>query len=118
MIGLGWKTEKRIEQEIERGKNEQKENQLKWHSYLIAVLMTLIGLVFTIYKEINISFVCTVFAVVFAIAGIISVVTYCVKDVTSGYYRLDLAYGIMSVFAALLFYLKQDLFEVYFPVIA
>ncbi len=96
----------------------QKQNLLKWHHYLIAVLFVLVGAAFIAIKEINISVVCTIFACVFAAAGIVSIILYCVRDVTAGYYRLDLVYGVMSLFAALIFYTKQDAVGTYFQIIA
>ena len=98
---------------------EKKENdQLKWHHYLIAILFVLVGAVFIVYKQIDIPMICKVFSVVFAIAGIISILSYCIKDVAVGYYRLDLVYGLMALVAALLFFTNQDSIGDYFSVIA
>ena len=107
--------EKELEREI---RNEQKENQQKWYHYLLSILLVLMGLVFVIYKEMDIPFLCRFFACVFAAAGVISIITYAVKDVTAGYYRLDLAYGMMAIFAAVIFFTKQDDIGEYFPLIA
>lgn len=102
---------------IEKKENDQKQNQLKWHLYLVSALFILVGILFMVYKEIDSSVVCKVFAVVFAVAGIISILSYCFKDVTTGYYRLDLVYGTMAVFAALLFYTRRDELGDVIPVI-
>lgn len=114
MFGSGKKIEKALEEE----KREQRENQLKWHHYLISFLFVLVGAVLIAYKGIEISFICGFFACVFAIAGVICILSYCIKDVSTGYYRLDLVYGIMLLFAALLFFTKQDVVGEYFPIIA
>ncbi len=97
-------------------KPEVKQN--KWHHYLISILFVLVGLLFVIYEQMDIALVCKVFAGVFAAAGIVSVISYCIRDVGSGYYRLDLAVGVMALFAALLFITGQDAVNEYFPMIA
>lgn len=109
---------KKIEKALEEEQKMQRENQLKWHHYLISFLFVLVGAVLIAYKEINIPFICSFFACVFAIAGLVCVLSYCIKDVSTGYYRLDLVYGIMLLFAALLFFTKQDAVGAYFPIIA
>lgn len=109
---------KKIEKALEEEQKVQRENQLKWHHYLISFLFVLVGAVLIAYKGIDIPFICRFFACVFAIAGVICVLSYCIKDVSTGYYRLDLVYGIMLMFAALLFYTKQDAVGAYFPIIA
>ena len=114
MFGSGKKIEKALEEE----QKVQKENQLKWHHYLISFLFVLVGAVLIAYKGIDIPFICRFFACVFAIAGVICVLSYCIKDVSTGYYRLDLVYGVMLLFAALLFITKQDAVGAYFPIIA
>lgn len=97
---------------------EMKENHLKWYHYLISILFVVVGALFIAYSNIDIPFICKVFACVFAAAGIVSVLSYVIRDVASGYYRLDLVYGIMSGFAALIFFTKQEVVAVYFPIIA
>ncbi|MCR5686442.1 MAG: DUF308 domain-containing protein [Lachnospiraceae bacterium] len=116
MFGIGSK--KRLEREIEQEQKIQKENQLKWYHYLLSALFILSGAVFIGYTGIDITFICRFLAVVFAAAGVISILMYCFKDVSSGYYRLELVYGVMSVFAAVIFLTKQDVIGIYFPVIA
>ena len=111
------KTERERELELEI-RNEQKESQLKWYHYLLSALVVLMGLVFIVYKEINVPFLCRLFACVFAAAGVVSIVSYVVKDVAIGYYRLDLVYGMMAIFIAVLFFTKQDELGEYFPLIA
>ena len=113
----------RTETELDRQQKkelekEQKENQLKWHNYLISLLLVLAGTVFIIYKSIDISFICRFTSLVFVAAGVICILTYIIKDISTGYYRLDLVYGIMLLFVALLFYTKEDVVAVYFPIIA
>ena len=115
MFGIGKKKE--MEREIKEEMKEQKENQLKWYHYLISLLFVLVGAVFIGYVNMDISFICKFFAAVFAAAGIISIGSYCIKDVAVGYYRLDLVYGVLALFAALIFFTKQDVVGVYFPVI-
>ena len=117
MFGSKKRIEERVEQEIKQEQKEQKENQLKWYHYLISILFVLMGAVFIAYPGINIPFICSFFACVFAIAGIISIITYVVRDVATGFYRLDLVYGAMALFAALVFFTKQDIVGVYFPLI-
>ena len=107
MLGMGTKRENRIEQAWEEEQREQKENQLKWYHYLLSLLTILAGVVFIAYKEIDIPVVCMFLTFVFVVAGIVSILSYCVKDVAAGYYRLDLVYGIMSLFIALIFYTKH-----------
>ena len=107
--------EKELEQQI---RDEQKEHQQKWYHYLISVLIVLLGLVFIVDRDLDVAFLCRLFACVFAAAGVISIITYCIKDVTLGYYRLDLAYGMMALFAAVLFFTKQEDLGTYFPLIA
>lgn len=85
--------------------------------YLISLLFILVGVVFIAYVEIDIHFICMFFACVFAVAGTVSVLTYIFRDVETEFYRLDLVYGVMALFAALLFFTKQDVVEVYFPII-
>ena len=114
MFGSGKKIEKALEEE----QKVQRENQLKWHHYLISFLFVLVGAVLIAYKGIDIPFICSFFACVLAVAGVICVLSYCIKDVSTGYYRLDLVYGIMLLFASLLFYTKQDAVGAYFPIIA
>ena len=115
MFGIGKRKE--MEREIREEMKEQKENHLKWYHYLISLLFVLVGAVFIGYVNMEISFICKFFAGVFAIAGIISLVSYCIKDVAVGYYRLDLVYGVLALFAALIFFTRQDVIGVYFPVI-
>ena len=107
----------KIDRVLEEEQKEQKENQMKWYNYLISVLIVLVGAVFAAYTGITIPFVCRFVAFVFIAAGIVSILSYCIRDVASGYYRLELVYGIMAVFIALVIYTKQDAVEVYFPVI-
>lgn len=118
MFGFSKKTDKEIKQVIEDGVSKQKENQLKWHNYLLSAIFVLAGLILIVYVQIDIAFICRFLAAVFAIGGIVSIISYCLRDVTEGYYRLELVYGITAAFAALLFYTKQDAMEAYFPVIA
>ena len=98
-------------------KETEKETELKWYHYLISLLFVVVGTVFIAYVEMDIHFICLFFTCVFAVAGIVSVLTYIFRDVETGYYRLDLVYGVMALFAALLFFTKQDVVEVYFPII-
>lgn len=118
MFGLKSNLKKTIEQDIRNEQQEQKDNQMKWDNYLISILFVLVGTVFVVYVNMDILFICRFFAFVFAAAGIVSIVMYIVKDVASGFYRLDLVYGVMAVFAALLFITKHEVIEVYFPIIA
>ena len=111
-------SKKKIEKELKEEQKEQRENQLKWHHYLISFLFVLVGAVLIAYKEIDIPFICRFFSCVFAIAGVICVLSYCVKDVSTGYYKLDLVYGVMLLFGALLFFTKMDAVGEYFPIIA
>lgn len=111
-------SEKKMKKEFEEEQKEKKESQLKWHHYLISFLFVLVGAVLIAYKNIDIPFLCRFFACVFAIAGVICVLSYCIKDVSVGYYRLDLVYGVMLLFCALLFFTKQDAVSLYFPIIA
>ena len=115
MFGFGKKKE--IEREIKEDMKEQKENQLKWYHYLISLLFVLVGVVFIAYVQMDTQFICSFFACVFAIAGVVSILSYCIKDVAVGYYKLDLVYGVIALFAALVFFTKQDVVGVYFPVI-
>ncbi|MCR5672440.1 MAG: DUF308 domain-containing protein, partial [Lachnospiraceae bacterium] len=98
-------------------KTADKENELKWYHYLISLLFVAVGVVFIVYVDMDIPFICLFFTCVFAIAGIVSLLTYVFRDIETSYYRLDLVYGVMALFAALLFYTKQDLVKVYFPII-
>ncbi len=98
-------------------KHEDNENQLKWYHYLISLMFVAVGAVFIVYTQINMTFICYFFGCVFALAGIVSILTYMIRDVSSGYYRLDLVYGVMAAFAALLFYTKKDIVGEYFPII-
>ena len=115
MFGSGKRKE--IEREVRQDMKEQKENQLKWYHYLLSILFVLVGAVFIVYVQMDIAFICKIFACVFAAAGLVSIVTYCVRDIAAGYYRLDLVYGIMALFIALIFFTKQDVVGVYFPII-
>ncbi len=108
---------KEIEREVRQDMKEQKENQLKWYHYLLSVFFVLVGAVFIAYVQMDIAFICKIFACVFAVAGLVSIITYCVRDIATGYFRLDLVYGIMALFIALIFFTKQDVIGVYFPVI-
>lgn len=94
-----------------------KENQLKWYHYLISILFVVVGALFIAYSDIDIPFICKVFACVFAAAGIVSILSYVIRDIASGYYRLDLVYGVMSGFAALVFFTRQEVVATYFPII-
>ena len=107
-----------LEREIVREQEEKRETQLKIQYYLISALIVVVGIIFIVFAKIDITFVCKVLSAVFAIAGTVSVISYCVKDVSTGFYRLDLVYGIMALFAALVFITKHDVISVYFPVIA
>ncbi len=97
---------------------EQEKIRIKWHQYLLAVLFIIVGVLFIMFKEIDMSIVCKIFAAVFALSGIISIISYCVRDVDKGYWRLDLVSGVMSLFATLLFITGQEAVNRYFPVIA
>ena len=97
---------------------DQEKNRIKWQQYLIAILFILVGVSFLMFKEIDMSVVCRIFALVFAASGIISIISYCVRDVDRGYWRLDLAAGVMALFTTLLFITGQDAVSQYFPVIA
>ena len=88
---------KEIEREVRQDMKEQKENQLKWYHYLLSVFFVLVGAVFIAYVQMDIAFICKIFACVFAVAGLV--------------------YGIMALFIALIFFTKQDVIGVYFPVI-
>ena len=97
---------------------EQEKIRSKWQQYLISILFVLVGILFVSYESMDVSFVCRLFAIVFAAAGIISIISYFIKDVDTGYYRLDLAYGVMALFIALLFITGKDAVESYYPMIA
>ena len=99
-------------------KQEQEKIRSKWQQYLISILFVLVGILFVSYESMDVSFVCKLFAIVFAAAGIISIISYFIKDVDKGYYRLDLAYGVMALFIALLFITGKDAVESYYPMIA
>ena len=118
MFGSEKRKEKEIRQVIEEEQKDLKENHLKRYHYLISLLFILVGLVFIVYVQIDVPFICTFLACIFAFAGIISILSYCIRDVATGYYRLDLVYGIIAGFTALVFYTKQDVLEIYFPLIA
>ena len=91
---LGLKSRRKLTQEIENEQKEQKENQLKWYHYLLSALFVLSGAVFIGYTTIDIPFICKFLACVFAAAGVISIFLYCFKDVSAGYYKLELVYGV------------------------
>jgi len=117
MWGTGNNREKEIERFLEDEQKELKENRLKWTHYLISILFVLTGAVFIVVNNIELSFVCRFLSFVFIVAGIVSVISYCVRDVAIGYYRLDLVYGIMAGFIALIINTRSQVFETYFPVI-
>ena len=98
-------------------RSEGGDNQLKWYHYLISLMFVFVGVVFIVYTQIDITFICYFLGCVFAVAGVVSILTYIIRDVSSGYYRLDLVYGIMAAFAALLFYTKTEIVREYFPLI-
>ncbi len=117
MFGVKQKPHDETETDITKEQNVQRENHLKWYYFLASAIFVLVGIVFIIYKEMDITFICRFAAVVLAVAGIISVISYIARDVTASYYRLDLVYGMMAMFAALLFITKQEAIGNYFPVI-
>ncbi len=98
-------------------KIDENENMLKWYHYLISLFFVAVGVVFIVYTRLDMTAISYFFGCVFAAAGIIAILTYIIRDVSSGYYRLDLVYGVMAGFAALLFYTKKDIVAQYFPVI-
>ncbi|MBR6159112.1 MAG: hypothetical protein IKQ40_02330 [Lachnospiraceae bacterium] len=118
MFGFSKKTDDQIKEVIETERKEQKESQLKWQHYVLSAIFVLAGLTLILYVQIDISFICKFLAAVFAATGVISIVSYCVRDVAETYYRLDLVYGITAGFTALLFYTKQETLGAYFPIIA
>lgn len=87
-------------------------------NYLISLLFVLAGVVFIVYPDIEMAFICRFFAAVFALAGIALVISYFLMDESVAYGRPHLALGIMSAFAALLFLVRQEAVREYFPVIA
>lgn len=89
----------------------------KIRHYLVPVLFILMGLVFIAYTKIDVTFISRFFAFVFALSGIGMILTYIFKDVESGYFRLDLVYGVMALFVSFLFMTKQDIIGTYFPMI-
>ena len=95
----------------------QDKVKIKWQHYLIAILFIIVGVLFILFKEIDMTLVCRIFAGVFAVAGIISLLSYCVRDVEKGYWRLDLVVGLMALFAALLFITGKEAVTGHFPVI-
>ena len=118
MFGSEKKVKLEAKQELLVEQKEQRKNQQKWQQYLTSILLILAGLVFTVYTQIDVAFICKFAAFIFAVSGLVSIVSYIVRDVTEGYYRLDLVYGIMLAFLALLFFTKQDVMDSYFPVLA
>lgn len=118
MFGFSKDVDKEIKQVIEDERKDQKENQLKWHNYLLSAIFVIAGLILIVYVQIDIPFICKFLSIVFAVVGLILIISYCIRDVAEGYYRLELVYGITAGFAALLFYTKQDTIGAYFPIIA
>lgn len=118
MFGYEKKVKKEAKEEFAKEQKEQKVSQQKWHHFLTSLLLVLAGLVFIIYTPIDVAFICRLAACIFAVAGLVSIVSYIVRDVETGYYRLELVTGIMLMFFALVFYTKQDVMESNFPVIA
>ena len=114
MAGIG---NNKIERALEEEQREQKEEQLKWYHYLISILIVLVGAVFIAYKDINIPFICRFVSFVFVAAGIVSILSYCIRDVAAGYYKLDLVYGVMAIFLALVVYTRQETVEEHFPIL-
>ena len=98
--------------------HDQDRSRIRWQHYLIAILFVIVGALFIVFKEIDMTLVCRIFAGVFTVAGVISILSYIVRDVDKGYWRLDLAVGVMALFAALLFITGQEAVTEYFPVIA
>ncbi|MCR5301199.1 MAG: DUF308 domain-containing protein [Lachnospiraceae bacterium] len=112
------KIKEEARQEFLEEQKKQKKNLHNWQHYLSSLLLVIAGLVFIAYTQIDVAFICRLIACLFAICGVVSIISYIVRDVTEGYYWLDLVYGAMLLFIALLFYTKQDVVESYFPVLA
>ena len=95
----------------------EKDNPLKFYHYILSVLFVLVGTVLIAYSEIDMDFICKFAAGVFAVAGLVSIVSYCIRDAAVNYYRLDLVYGMMALFLALVFITKQDEIAEYLPIL-
>ena len=83
---------------------------MKLHNYLFSILLILAGAVLIVYADIDIEFICKF------VAGVASIITYFVRDAAESYYRLDLVYGIMALFLALVFITKREEIGEYFPI--
>lgn len=89
----------------------------KLRHYLVPVLFILMGIVFITYTKMDVKFISRFFAFVFALSGIGMILSYIFKDIEAGYFRLDLVYGVMALFVAILCMTKQDIIETYFPML-
>lgn len=89
---------------------------MKAYNYLLSILLILTGAVLIAYTDIDIEFICKFAAALFAVAGVASIISYSVRDASESYYRLDLVYGIMALFLALVFITKQDEISEYFSI--
>lgn len=89
---------------------------MKLYHYLLSILLILTGLVFLVYSEIEVEFICILAACVFAVAGVASIISYFVREAAESFYRLDLVHGIMALFLALVFVTKREEIAEYFSI--
>ncbi|MBO4267338.1 MAG: DUF308 domain-containing protein [Lachnospiraceae bacterium] len=89
---------------------------MKLYHYLLSIVLILTGLVFLVYSEIEVEFICIVAACAFAVAGIASVISYFVREAAESFYRLDLVHGIMALFLAVVFVTKREEIAEYFSI--
>lgn len=92
-------------------------SKFRFRHFLVPVLFILMGIVFIAYTKLDVKFLSRFFAFVFALSGVGMILSYIVKDIEAGYYRLDLVYGVMSLYIAVLCATKQDIIETYFPML-
>ena len=118
MFGYKKRIVREAKEEFVKEQEEQENSNQKWRHFLTSLLLVLTGLVFTVYTGIDVPFICKLAAGIFTIAGIITILSYVFRDVATGYYRLELVYGVMLLFLALVFCTKQDVVEANLPVIA
>lgn len=98
--------------------DRQEKRGLKWYAYLFSLIFVLAGLVLIIYVQIDLKFIWKLLACLFGAGAVISIASYCVRDVAEGYLRHELVMGLAALFAALMFLSKQEDLGTCFPILA
>jgi len=91
--------------------------ELKWNSVIIAVLYMVLGIILILYPGTVAKTLCILIGWFLVIGGIVTMITYAAKDISTIFSRNDFAFGLIAIILGLVALVKADQLAALIPVL-